>query len=88
MSDFGEGKTVKCRIEHRCEWCGEKIPAGDQAYYYSGVWEGDWQSWYMHPECEKACTKEPYYWEDGFEPFSNERPREVQNESSNVHATA
>jgi hypothetical protein len=85
MSDFGEGKTVKCRKDHRCEWCGEKIPAGDQAFYYAGLWDGDWQSWYMHPECEIYSYKCDA--QDGFEPFSNERPKEKKYEGIDLVAT-
>ena len=72
MSDFGEGKWVKCRKGHRCEWCGQQILASESAYYYSGIWDGDWQSWYMHEECEgMECH------EDGFTPFENPRPEEA-----------
>jgi hypothetical protein len=73
MGDFGEGKTVKVRKPHRCEWCGEKIDVGSLVYHYRGRFDDSWQNWYMHPECERACTADRDNL-DGFSPYENERP--------------
>jgi len=67
MSDFGDGREIIPRKPHRCEWCFEQINAGEKCYHYKGMFEGDWQNWYMHPECERDCRiSDPYG--DGFMP--------------------
>ena len=47
-------KVVKCRKPHRCSWCDEIIPAGEQAVSRTYVWQGDFQYDHMHPECTAA----------------------------------
>lgn len=74
MSEFGALIRVKTRKPHRCEWCGEPIPVGSRVPNYRGQWQNEWQNWYMHEECHDAMQDEPYISEDGFEPYSNERP--------------
>lgn len=54
MSDFGEGKWVVGRIAHRCVACYYFIPKGEEHYHFKGMWEGEWQDWRMHRECEAA----------------------------------
>lgn len=73
MSDFGNGRFVKSRKPHRCEWCYQPIDVGSRAYHYAGVFEREFQNWYMHPECEEVCSKDcdP----DGFMPGDGERPK-------------
>jgi hypothetical protein len=74
MSDFGEGKTLKTRTKHRCEWCGEGIEAGTECFHYKGKFDGDWQDWYMHPECEEDYSVNRDTADDGyFMPYSAER---------------
>ncbi len=71
-----ESRIVKTRKPHRCEWDGEVIEVGASAHYYSGIFEGDFQSYWMHPECWDAFLEygSDYggsCWE--FEPFAHER---------------
>ena len=73
MSDFGEGKVVKVRKDCRCHWCGEGIAKGKEAFWFKGRWNGDWQDWRMHPECEAAYREDDSY-DEGFTPFDNPRP--------------
>jgi hypothetical protein len=54
-------KPVK---EHSCVWCPEKILIGEQHLRYVGKWEGEFQDWRTHVECEKAMKSSPSY-EDG-----------------------
>ena len=72
--DFGGGKDVKTRKPHRCEWCYQPIEVGSSAYNYRGMFEDEWQNWYMHPECHFEMTQEDDGYGDGFEPGSHERP--------------
>ena len=44
-------KIVKCRVKHRCIWCGEFIYPMQKAVYRSGVYEGNFFSDYWHEEC-------------------------------------
>jgi hypothetical protein len=73
VSDFGEIRIVKTRKDRRCEWCGEDIPKGSTVPYFGGMWDGDWQSWHMHPECREASTLDRSYMEDGFSPYEHAR---------------
>ena len=72
MSEFGGGKHIKARKPHRCEWCGQAIAAGESCYNYRGMWQEEWQNWYMHPECEEVYSLN--YDPDGFMPGEGERP--------------
>lgn len=65
-------KEVNCGKAHVCIWCGESIGKGDKAMYFSGVFEGDFQSHYMHPECDSACQRSDID-EYGFTAYENKR---------------
>jgi len=47
-------KMVTARKRHSCEWCAEAIQSGEQAFYRAYVFDGDFMTGRMHPECEKA----------------------------------
>jgi hypothetical protein len=65
-------KTVQCRKPHRCEWCGEKIESGDFAKYRVTIWEGEFMTDYMHPECFDAlCNSSDL--DEGFDSYAQER---------------
>lgn len=87
MSEFGNHTHPVARKEYRCEWCGEKILRGEKHFKYAGMWEGDFQNYRMHLECENACSFENSYGE-GFNPFENERPAKkvVDPPSENIPA--
>lgn len=57
MSTFGNYKTVKTRKSHRCETCQRTIPIGTRAINFRGMYEDDWQNFYM---CE-VCWREEVY---------------------------
>ena len=42
---------------HKCVWCGESIPPGEQHVKTTGKMEGDFQSNRMHADCDVACGK-------------------------------
>ena len=59
-----------------CGWCSLRIEAGSAANYAAGVFEGDFFTSYMHPEC--AAAEASRSWEeraDGFMPGENARGR-------------
>lgn len=72
MSEVLQHKEVKCRKRHVCIWCGEDINMGDKAMYFSGIYEGDFQSHYMHPECDSAASRSDID-EYGFTAYENKR---------------
>ena len=61
MSDFGEGKWIVGRKQHRCEYCYGPIPKGERHYNYRGMYSGEWQNWRMHEECESDSSTEGDY---------------------------
>ena len=73
MSDFGTSFTPVARKDHRCAWCGHEIVAGMKYYRYTGMFEGEFQNWAMHLECEEAYRLDDPY-NDGFSMYDNERP--------------
>jgi hypothetical protein len=60
VSDFGEGRTVSARKRHSCEWCHSPIVMGERHFRFSGKWQGDFQDWRMHFECQDAHQRETY----------------------------
>lgn len=45
---------VTTRKPHHCEWCFEPLPVGTRVYYHVGIFEGDFNAYYLHPECHDA----------------------------------
>lgn len=45
------------RKDHRCRLCGEKILKGEVYQRENGLFEGDFQSIKMHPECHEQDQK-------------------------------
>lgn len=60
MSDFGDGKWVVGRKNHRCTACYTMIPDNERHYYYKGMYDGVWQNWRMHCECYAAYQADDY----------------------------
>ena len=54
MADFGEGKWVKGSKPHRCVGCWTQISKGEVHFNYHGRYDGDWQNWRMHKECQES----------------------------------
>ncbi len=49
---FWESKAIKkTRKEHRCEYCGAKIPAGSSCRNEVGTYEGDFNHYYLCHRC-------------------------------------
>ena len=64
------------RKDHRCIWCGEKIPKGEQYVAERSVFDGDMQNHHWHQEClEDVHENNDTAWE--FMPYSNERPKTI-----------
>ena len=76
MSEFGNATFPTARKEYRCEWCGETILKGEKHYKYAGMWEGDFQNWRMHDECEHDAQMNGDM-QEGFTPYEAERPAKL-----------
>ena len=69
-----QNKAVTVRKEHRCVWCGETIEG--QAQYRAYLFDGVFNSDYMHPECYEAMLKsDDESLEDGFDAVGYYRGR-------------
>jgi len=71
-------KVVTCRKEHRCEWCPDVVEKGTKAHYRAGVFDGDFYSGHLHPECYTAIensSDEAHEWmrDSGFMPHDQLR---------------
>ncbi|SRR5260370_32045960 len=63
-TEFTNIRTVKkVRKNHMCEWCAGKINSGDACEYFSQVFDGEFHTFWMHPECRDAFE------EGGFDEF-------------------
>lgn len=51
MSDFNEQRIVTARKVHKCEFCKKQIQPGERYSYESGVFEGDFYTRKLCPEC-------------------------------------
>ena len=74
MSD-GELRSnqVRCRKDHRCDWCGEIINKGDLAQSRAGIHFGEFYSGHQHPECHKAMFVGDLDGENGYGLYEQKR---------------
>lgn len=52
MSDFSDFTYPVAKKVHRCIHCQEFIIIGEKHAKFSGVWQGDFQNWRTHLDCE------------------------------------
>ena len=65
---------VTVRKRHRCAWCAETIDARESARFRVYVFDGEFTSDWMHPECYQAMLASPVEeYCDGFMPGDFER---------------
>jgi hypothetical protein len=61
MSDHTfESGYVNTRKPHRCVFCWGPIPVGERAYFWKGVYDGDFQRNYAHQECQDSYDGEEF----------------------------
>lgn len=71
---FSETKPV-ARKDHKCIWCGQRIPKGEQYVAERSVFDGEMQNHHWHQEClADARENNDKYGEWDFMPYDNERP--------------
>ena len=74
MSTELTNKTVTCRKNHKCDWCGQSIEKGEKAQYRSGVFYGDFYSGHLHLECHSAlCRSAELGVDDCYMPYEQKR---------------
>lgn len=65
--DFYRTRDIKkTRKKHWCTGCLEDIKAGSPAVYVSCVWEGEFQRYYLCPECHAFTDTDA--WRDAMTP--------------------
>jgi hypothetical protein len=57
MSFHQVTQVKRTRRACRCEWCHERIEAGDPSVRTSGSYEGDFYCCRYHPECSAASIR-------------------------------
>lgn len=72
MNFFADATTVKNRVPHRCIWCGQMIATREGCTFQSGMFDGEFQRNYWHPECWDAADDRDM--QDGFTKYEGERP--------------
>ena len=63
FDDFRIIRAVK--KEHRCTWCSTSISVGEPALNFVGHWEGEFQHWYIHVDCQEPMDASGQYQDDG-----------------------
>jgi len=58
MSDCpGTVIRPRARKHHKCFWCQTTIVKGTVYARGKGQWEGEWQDWKMHTDCEAKAQE-------------------------------
>lgn len=66
MNDFSnERKVKKTRKDHKCIGCRGKLSKGSTAFYISGVYEGDFGSYYLCIPCREYLYRYPGEFSEG-----------------------
>lgn len=54
--EWNNFRHVVAAKDHRCEWCAGSpgILKGEEHLKFVGEYEGDFQSWRIHDDCEEA----------------------------------
>lgn len=54
MNDLGGVRMAVARKQHRCAMCCYPIAKGERHAYMHGMYDGEWQNWHAHAECNEA----------------------------------
>jgi hypothetical protein len=54
MSFYDETNVKRTRKNCLCQWCWERIDAGEPSVITAGVFDGEFQTARYHPECRRA----------------------------------
>lgn len=78
--NIDDGRFVKIHKDCHCEWCGQQIKRGDLAIKRTYKFEKDFNDARQHPECFLALKEDDQACDDGFEPYSMERPKTINQQ--------
>jgi hypothetical protein len=67
MADFWESKIVKTRKIHRCAFCNTIIPKNSFCEHNKGLWQNEFQNYYLCTLCNYVIYKLKPDLEDGFD---------------------
>jgi hypothetical protein len=65
--NIDDGRVVKLRKRHSCEWCGEAIEVGESCILRKYTFDGQFNNSRQHPECNTAMKNSDLGWEKSFE---------------------
>jgi hypothetical protein len=67
--------------KHECAWCGECIPPKSSSQYRAYLFDGDFHSDWMHPECYLAMeSSDESFLDEGFSPGDNKRGEAIADD--------
>lgn len=56
MKTLSNGKETKARKEHKCNFCGGRIPIRDKYINSTHVYDGEIYDWKTHTYCDKLAS--------------------------------
>lgn len=68
MSFWRNSMVKSTRKEHQCEFCNGFIPIGSTVDYCCGMWEGEFQSYYLCTRCATYIERNHIDLSEGFNP--------------------
>ena len=73
------GRSVKCRKDHRCEWCNELIHKGENAIIRVYKWDGVLNNERQHFDCYEAMNEsiDECYLDEGFRQGEQARGKSI-----------
>lgn len=57
METISNTKEVKANKDHKCDFCGERIPSGSKYFTSTHKQEGHVYDWKSHPYCSKLASR-------------------------------
>jgi hypothetical protein len=78
--EIRDGRTVRVRKPHACEWCGGRITPGFEAISRVYVWDRNLVNAWQHIECYVAMDESADMIDDGFTPGSFRRGKPAREE--------
>lgn len=73
-----KNKSVTLRKRRRCNWCGEWCEVGETAHYRVSIFDGQFNSDHLHPECYEALCNSDWQEYEEYMPHEQERGKTME----------